>query len=167
MAEGVNLPGDVWHPALPECIIEAPEAQGHLVDDADIVGHGLVIHAPAPADKLKLASRHEVSHQQLSLLLLLLPPSPEEGSLHLDEPLVRVPGQLLHHRVQRVLHPGPLGLPHPAPPVGALETKLNKALHYRHPTYISTSILKTRLVILVNCFEPTHIVVTVTHEVDI
>ena len=36
---------------------------------------------------------------------LLLPPAVEERRLHVDEPPVRILQQLIHHRVQDVLHP--------------------------------------------------------------
>lgn len=48
-------------------------------------------------------------HQLLDCLLhagaLLSPPAVEERRLHIDEPPVRILKQLIHNRVQDVLHP--------------------------------------------------------------
>ncbi len=44
------------------------------------------------------------------LLVLLLPPFPEEGRLDVDEAAVLVPDQLLNHRVDDVLDAGFLNI---------------------------------------------------------
>ena len=52
---------------------------------AFVVDAGLVIHAPAAADKLQATLVHQTLHHCLRVVILLPVPAPEERRLHVDE----------------------------------------------------------------------------------
>ena len=67
-------------------LLQFLQPDGHVVDDPGVVGGGLVVHGPSAPDELQAPLRHQVPDQVLHLITLLVPPAPEEGCLHLNEP---------------------------------------------------------------------------------
>jgi len=63
---------------------------------------------PAAVHELDLAACDEAAHERARLLVALVPELLEEGLLDDREAPVRVVGELLHDRVEDVLHAGAL-----------------------------------------------------------
>ena len=80
------LPGDLRSAALAERRVEHAQSERHLVDDGHVVRGALVVHGPAAPDELNLPTFHQTGESRLCRFRLLVPPAPEEGSLHLDVP---------------------------------------------------------------------------------
>ena len=53
---------------------------------------------------------HKSMNGVMHLVILLEPPLPEEGRLHVNKPPARVVQQCIHHRVQNVLDSRPLNV---------------------------------------------------------
>lgn len=101
------------------------------------MGGGLVIHAPGAANKFESSLLHQHLNCLLDLGLLLLPPLEEEGRFHIDETLLGIPEQSLHHRIDYVLDSSLLDLGLAA------------------------------IVVLVDGLQPAHIVMCVGHQVHV
>ncbi len=65
-------------------------SKGHLIDDVNIVGYGLVVHAPATIDKLQLTIVNQVFYLISTGFILRFPPSMKESNLDEDESRKRV-----------------------------------------------------------------------------
>ena len=65
-------------------------SKGHLIDDVNIVGYGLVVHAPATIDKLQLTIFNQVFYLISTCFILRIPPSMKESNLDEDESRQRV-----------------------------------------------------------------------------
>ena len=62
VAEGVDVPGHTGSGVRSKGLFHKLETESHLVDDGVVVGGGLVVHAPASVDKLKLLVGHQFLH---------------------------------------------------------------------------------------------------------
>lgn len=102
MTEGVELPTRLGSHA--ELVHEELVAEGRLVDHVQVVRGSLVMHAPASIGELKLPARDQLFGQRAGLLVLLPPPTLEEGLLDVRERAIRVLRQPLHDGVQDHVH---------------------------------------------------------------
>lgn len=57
VSKRVDVPGDTGATAQPKRLIKEPQAQCHLIDDAAVVGGGLITHTPAAVHELQAACR--------------------------------------------------------------------------------------------------------------
>jgi len=102
-----------------------------------VVSDCFIVHDPAASKELNLSIGHKLLDLVAQVVSLLLPPLPEEGCFHLYVALFWVVQELRNDGVNDVL---------------------------------DTSILfacVAAIIVLVNCFQPAHVVVRMRHEVDV
>jgi hypothetical protein len=116
--------------------LEPSESDSHLVDEVLIVHVSLIGHAPATVDEGELLVGYEFLHFGSFVVRGLVPPPVEEGHFDDRELVFGMLGEFGDHGVDGVLHPGELGAH-----VGSV-------------------------VIVVDCFEPSYIIMRMGDEVD-
>lgn len=83
VAEGVDVPADGG--ANAELVVDELGTEGHLGNDIFVVGSSLIVHGPATEVELELAVLDELTDLVLDVVILLIPPSLEEGLLNIGE----------------------------------------------------------------------------------
>ena len=83
VAEGVDVPADGGADA--ELVVDELGTEGHLGNDIFVVGSSLIVHGPATEVELELAVLDELTDLVLDVVILLIPPSLEEGLLNIGE----------------------------------------------------------------------------------
>ena len=79
----------------------------HVVNDGGVVSDSLVIHAPAAACEHQLTGIHQGLGQVPHVLILVLPPPPEEACLHLNKLFIRILCKFFDHRLNNILNTSP------------------------------------------------------------